>query len=100
MNVYFGKDLRLPIYYALSMITNYLDKVLDIYEITMSDYETKHSEDKLRKNTIYIIDGDPDVSQYLKNDIYDGITKGYLGNASLTVSMHDSKILFKSEEDG
>lgn len=100
MNVYFGKDLRLPIYYALSAVANYLDKALDIHEITMSDYETKRFEDKLRKNTIYIVDSDPDTSQYFTNDIYDGIAKGYLGNVSLTASMHDSTILFKSEEDG
>lgn len=100
MKSYFGKDLRWPIYYALKIVAEYLDKTLDVTEISLTDYEPKRFDGKLRNNTVYVITGGyPDESQYFKNDIYSGIAKGYLGSTLLPVAMHDSKILFKSREE-
>jgi hypothetical protein len=99
MAVYFGKDLRIPIYRALKAVATYLDNIFDVKMSTLSEYETKVEASKARVGTLYAITDAVPQSYTGRSELYNCLCGGYLGSTELVCGTYgDGSRLFNKED--
>ena len=99
MRVYFGKELRQPIYDAFLIIRNYLDNTFDIKESLWGSYKSKVGVNIHRKHTLYAITDQKYDSFGEKLSIWNALSGGYLGSTELKCGMLGIDVMFEKAGD-